>query len=38
MRKPDHDINFTRQNAPQYIDQEYNCATKNRHKTVFPQT
>jgi hypothetical protein len=37
MRKPDHDIHFTRQNAQQYIDQGYNCATKNRHKTVFPQ-
>jgi hypothetical protein len=38
LRKPDHDIHFTRQNAQQYIDQGYNCATKNRHKTVFPQT
>jgi hypothetical protein len=37
MRKPDHDIHFTRQNAQQYINQGYNCATKNRHKTVFPQ-
>ena len=37
LRKPDHDIYFTRQNAQQYIDQGYNCATKNRHKTVFPQ-
>ena len=37
MRKPDHDIHFTRQNAQQYIDHGYNCATKNRHKTVFPQ-
>ena len=37
LRKPDHDIHFTRQNAQQYIDQGYNCATKNRHKTVFPQ-
>jgi hypothetical protein len=35
MRKPDHDIKFTRQNAQQYIEQGYNCATKNRHKTVF---
>jgi hypothetical protein len=33
-RKPDHDIYFARQ---QYINQGYNCATKNRHKTVFPQ-
>jgi hypothetical protein len=39
LRKPDHEIHFTtRQNAQQYIDQGYNCATKNRHKTVFPQT
>ena len=38
LRKPDHDIHFTRLNAQQYIDQEYNCATKNRHKMVFPQT
>jgi hypothetical protein len=38
LRKPDHDIHFTRQNAQQYIDQGYICATKNRHKTVFPQT
>ncbi len=38
LRKPDHDIHFTRQNAQQYINQGYNCATKNRHKTVFPQT
>jgi len=37
LRKPDHDIHFTRQNAQQYIDQGYNCATKYRHKTVFPQ-
>jgi len=37
LRKPDHDIYFTRQNAQQYINQGYNCATKNRHKTVFPQ-
>ena len=37
LRKPDHDIYFTWQNAQQYIDQGYNCATKNRHKTVFPQ-
>ena len=37
LRKPDHDTYFTRQNAQQYIDQGYNCATKNRHKTVFPQ-
>ena len=37
MRKPDHDIHFTRQNAQQYIDQGYTCATKNRHKTFFPQ-
>jgi hypothetical protein len=37
LRKPGHDINFTRQNAQQFIDQGYNCSTKNRHKTVFPQ-
>ena len=37
LRKPDHDIYFTRQNAQQYINQGYNCATKNRHKTAFPQ-
>ena len=37
LQKPDHDIHFTRQNAQQYIYQGYNCATKNRHKTVFPQ-
>ena len=37
LRKPDHDTYFTCQNAQQYIDQGYKCATKNHHKTVFPQ-
>jgi hypothetical protein len=36
-RKPDHDVNFTRQNAQQYVDQGYACATRNRHRNVFPQ-
>ena len=37
LKKLDHDIYFTHQNAQQYIDQGNNCTTKNRHKTVFPQ-
>ena len=37
LKKPYHNIYFTRQNAQQYIDQEYNCATKYRHITVLPQ-
>ena len=36
-RKPDHDVHFTRQNAQQYVNQGYACATRNRHKNVFPQ-
>jgi hypothetical protein len=37
LRKPGHDMYFTRQNAQQYVDAGYGCSTKNCHKTVFPQ-
>ena len=36
LRKPGHDIYFTRQNAQQYIDAGRNCSTRLRHKTQFP--
>ncbi len=37
LRKQDHDMYFTHQNAQQYTYVGYGCSTKNRHKTVFPQ-
>ena len=36
QRKLGHDVNFTRQNAQQYIDAGRNCSTKFRHKNQFP--
>ena len=35
LRKPGHDVYFSRQNAQQYIDAGRNCSTRNRHKTQF---
>ena len=35
LRRPSHDINFTRQNAQQYIDLGHPCSTRGRHKTLF---
>ena len=34
--KSGHDIQFTCQNAQQYIDAGRNCSTRNCHKTQFP--
>jgi hypothetical protein len=36
LRKPGHDVNFSRQNSQQYIDLGYPCSTKNCHKTMLP--
>ena len=33
LRRPTHDVNFTRQNAQQYIDLGHPCSTRGRHKT-----
>ena len=37
LHRQDHEVNFTRYNAQQFIGAGYRCCTKNRHKTVFPQ-
>jgi hypothetical protein len=37
LRRHNHNVNFTRCNAQQYINAGYRCCTKNCHKTVFPQ-
>lgn len=33
LRRPSHDVNFTRQNAQQYIDLGHPCSTRGKHKT-----
>ena len=33
LRRPSHDVNFTRHNAQQYIDLGHPCSTRGRHKT-----
>jgi hypothetical protein len=34
--KPGHDVNFSRQNAQQYMDMGHPCCTHNRHKIALP--
>ncbi len=36
LRKPSHDVNFSRRNAQQYINMGHPCSTHNRHKTTMP--
>ncbi len=36
LRKSSHDVNFTHQNAQQYINLGHPCSTRNRHKTWLP--
>ncbi len=36
LHKVTHQVGFVRQNTQQYIDLEYPCSTRMRHKTQFP--